>query len=150
MVYFDTSFLVPMIRAELTSIQVEEFLQRNRTSELAISLWTRVEFSSLIARDFRMGRLTRAAALYADSQFDMLVNESFAVLVPDADDFELAKQYVQNYGTGLRSPDALHLAIANNHGATSIYTLDQGLIRAGRRLRLPVRRGIRQRGRPSE
>lgn len=145
MLYFDTSFLVPLILIEPTSIRVQRFLGRQAAGELAISHWTRVEFSSLLARDVRMGVLTRKKALYADTQFETLVNESFIVLLPGAEDFELAKQYLQRYGTRLRAPDAFHLAIASNHRASAIYTLDRALVSAGKKLRLPVQRGIRLR-----
>jgi len=74
------------------------------------------------------------------------VNESFKVLLPGPEDFELAKNYLQHYGTGLRAADAFHLAIAANHRASAIYALDKGLLSAGKKLRLPVRRGIRLSG----
>ena len=146
MLYFDTSFLVPLILIEPTSTRIQRFLSRQEAGELAISQWTRVEFSSLLARGVRMGALTRKEALFADTQFEMLVSESFIVLLPGAEDFELAKQFLQRYGTGLRAGDALHLAIAKNHGANAIYSLDKGLRGAGKKLRLPVRSGIRQTG----
>ncbi|MDE2230228.1 MAG: hypothetical protein KGL11_14465 [Alphaproteobacteria bacterium] len=38
----------------------------------------------------------------------------------------------------MRAGDALHLAIATNHGAEAIYSLDKTLLKAGRRLGLPV------------
>jgi len=58
MVYFDTSFLVPLILIEPTSIQIQRFLRRQNAGELATSHWARLEFSSLVARDVRMGVLT--------------------------------------------------------------------------------------------
>jgi uncharacterized protein len=66
--------------------------------------------------------------------------------LPSADDFNLAKRFLQQYRTGLRAGDALHLAIARNHGARAIYSLDKTLGSAGRKLRLRVRTGIRQAG----
>jgi predicted nucleic acid-binding protein len=145
MLYFDTSFLVPLVHAEPTSDRIQRFFRRQRAGTLAISQWTWLEFSSALARDVRMGVLSRETALAADRQFDVIVEESFIVLLPDADDFTLAKQYVQRYGTGLRSGDAFHLAIAGNHGASAIYSLDKRLRRAGKKLRLPVRSGIQTR-----
>jgi uncharacterized protein len=127
MLYFDTSFLVPLILIEPTSLRLQRFLGRQDAGELAISQWTRVEFSSLLARRVRMGALTRKEARYADTQFETLVSESFMVLLPGAEDFDLAKQYLQRYGTGLRAGDAFHLAVAKNHGASAIYSLDEGL-----------------------
>lgn len=146
MLYFDTSFLVPLILAEPTSDRIQRFLSRQIAGELVISHWTRVEFSSLLAREVRMGGLKRRTALDADAQFEALVEESFVVLLPSADDFNLAKRFLQQYRTGLRAGDALHLAIARNHGARAIYSLDRTLGSAGRKLRLRVRTGIRQAG----
>jgi len=143
MLYFDTSFLAPLILREPTSGKVETFLTRQPAGELAISHWTRVEFSSLIAREVRMGGLDRQAALDADAQFEAIVVESFVVLLPNADDFGLCKQFLQRYETGLRAGDALHLAVARNHRAQTIYSLDKTLLKAGKALGLPVATGIR-------
>ena len=143
MLYFDTSFLAPLILREPTSGKVETFLTRQPAGELAISHWTRVEFSSLIAREVRMGGLDRQAALDADAQFEAIVMESFVVLLPNADDLGLCKQYLQRYETGLRAGDALHLAVARNHRAQTIYSLDKTLLKAGKALGLPVATGIR-------
>jgi predicted nucleic acid-binding protein len=43
----------------------------------------------------------------------------------------------------LRAGDALHLAIAVNNNARMIYSLDRTFIQAGKKLGLPVQRGIR-------
>jgi hypothetical protein len=83
-------------------------------SELAVSHWTKIEFSSLIARKVRTRELTADAAARADARFEILAGDSFAVLLPDADDFGLAKRYLGKFETGLRAGDALHLAIAAN------------------------------------
>jgi uncharacterized protein len=45
--------------------------------------------------------------------------------------------------TGLRAGDALHLAIAANNKARTIYSLDRTFVQAGKILGLPVQRGIR-------
>jgi predicted nucleic acid-binding protein len=42
----------------------------------------------------------------------------------------------------LRAGDALHLAIASNLAVDQIITLDEGMITAGKVLKLPVDRGI--------
>jgi len=47
-----------------------------------------------------------------------MVAGSCQVLVPGAADYELAKGYIQHFATKLKAGDALHLAIASNHGAT--------------------------------
>ncbi len=141
--YFDTSFLAPLILPEATSGKIAKFFGNLPAGDMAVSHWTRVEFSSLLAREVRMGGLSAEAAWAADTKFEAMVEESFAVLLPNGDDFDLAKEYLGRHDTGLRAGDALHLAIAKNHGAGAIYSLDRRLIQAGRRVGLPVRAGIR-------
>ena len=92
-----------------------------------------------------MGELDVRAAIRADDRFEAMVEESFSVILPSADDFRLAKQYLGQFETGLRAGDALHLAIARNHRAAVIYSLDKTMLKAGRILDLPVRMGIRTR-----
>jgi predicted nucleic acid-binding protein len=142
MLYFDTSFLAPLILEEPTSSAVERFIAQLPAGALAISHWTRVEFSSLLAREVRMGGLEQQIAREADAQFEVIVAESFVVLLPSADDFNLAKLYLGNHDTGLRAGDALHLAIAKNNRAEAVYSFDKTLLTAGRALGLPVSMGI--------
>lgn len=141
--YCDTSFLAPLILEEPTSARVERFVAALPLGEAAISHWTRAEFATLLAREVRMGGLAPQAADEAGAQFEAMVQELFIILLPDAHDFDLAREFLGNYPTGLRAGDALHLAVAVNHGAAAIYSLDTGLLKAGRMLKLPVSMGIR-------
>lgn len=143
MLYFDTSFLAPLILEESSSTKIEAFFAKLKADELYVSHWTRVEFASLIAREVRMGGLTEPDALLVIGQFDELVAESFQVLAPAVADYELAKAYIQHFATKLRAGDALHLAIASNHGAKSLYTLDAGLLNAAKLLKVHASRGIK-------
>ena len=72
-----------------------------------------------------MGGLTAQTAREADAQFEAVIFELFAVLLPGAEDFALAKHYLANHGSGLRAGDALHLAIAKTNDAESVYSLDK-------------------------
>ena len=142
MLYFDTSILAPLFLQESSSARVERFVAGLPAGELAVSHWTRVEFSSLLAREVRMGALDSPAARDADTQFETVVTESFVVWLPNADDYSRAKEYLGNHDTGLRAWDALHLAIAKNHRAEAIYSLDKTLRNAGSALGLPISAGI--------
>jgi predicted nucleic acid-binding protein len=141
--YLDTSFLAPLIREERTSSRIGRFIGGLPAGELAISRWAELEFASLLARDVRMGTIGGDEARAADALFADVILQSFVVLVPSTDDYELARQYLHSYETGLRAGDALHLAIARNHRAQVVYSLDQTMIRAGKILGLPMSRGIR-------
>ena len=141
MLYFDTSFLVPLVLPEATSARITTFVRKLAADELAVSHWARVEFSSLLAREMRMGGLDAPAASQADARFEAMITGSFTTLVPREQDFTLAKQYLRRFETGLRAGDALHIAIASGHGATVIYSLDKKLIKAGAMLGLPISDG---------
>jgi uncharacterized protein len=142
MLYFDTSFLVPLVLPETTSDRIAAFIRELDIEQFAVSHWTRVEFSSLIAREVRMGGLDAQAAAQADARFEVMVDDPFTDLLPNADDFSLAKQYLGKFETGLRAGDAFHLAIASDHRAKTIYSLDKMLLKAGTALGLPVSVGI--------
>jgi predicted nucleic acid-binding protein len=143
MLYLDTSFVAPLVIAEDTSNAVEAFVLKLKPGELATSLWTQVELASLVSRRVRMGELSTAEAEAVRREFERMLSESFELLVPSAVDFAAAAKYLEVPKTGLRAGDALHLAIAANHGARKILTLDAGFIDAGKQLKLPVNRGIR-------
>lgn len=141
--YCDTSFLAPLIREEETSAAIERFMAGLPVGELAISRWTEVEFVSLLARDVRMGALAEADARQTNAVFQDLISQSFTVLLPNAGDYELARDYLHHYESGLRAGDAFHLAIAANRRVEAIYSLDKAMIAAGKMLGLPVSTGFR-------
>lgn len=141
--YLDTCFITPMLLNEATSEAVERYVVRAAVSSLCISQWTRVEFASVVAREVRMKKMKVSQGLAVLAEFDKMVQESLLVLVPVVDDYNLARDYLGKFSTGLRGGDALHLAIAVNHGASKILTLDEGMLTAGKQLKLPVSRGIK-------
>lgn len=143
MIYLDTSFLAPLFREEATSQKVSDFVSRQSAGTLAVSKWTGVEFASLVSRDVRMGMLTVAEGRKVVDEFGLVVASSLFVFAPNNYDFELAGEYVANFATHLRAPDALHLAVAHNNGVEFIATLDEGMLSAAKRLKIPARRVIR-------
>ena len=143
MIYLDTSFLTPLFREEATSAKVAAFLSRQAAGSLAVSKWTAVGFASLISRDVRMGALTSGQGRRLIAEFDSMVAASLVVLIPSGNDFDLAQEYVANFATQLRGPDALHLAVAHNNGVEFIATLDDGMLSAAKKLKVPARRVIR-------
>ena len=139
MIYFDTSFLLPIVLREPISNRIEAVLLSQSDAGFFISQWTRVEVSSALARHVRMGTFTDPEAIAMEAEFDAVVAESFSVLLPETDDFVLARRYLRKHRSGLRAGDALHLAIAANNRATAVYSLDKTFTRAGLDLGLPVR-----------
>ena len=141
--YFDTSFLGPLVLPEVASEPFAGFFEDPPADAPTVDDWTRVEFASLLTRKARMGSPKAAAAREAGSKFETIIEESFVVLLPNHDDFDLAREWLSHFETGLRAGDALHLAIASNRGAEAIYSLDKVMIAAGKTLRVPATAGVR-------
>ena len=85
-----------------------------------------------------MGGLAAGEARQADAEFEQVLADSFRVLLPGQNDFDLAKYYLARHRSGLRAGDALHFAIATNCGARTIHSLDKIFLKAGAALALPV------------
>ena len=65
----------------------------------------------------------------------MLPGLNERTVLPTSADYELAGSLVRDWKSGLRSGDALHLAIARNRDAT-LVTLDKAMLKAARSLKI--------------
>ncbi len=136
MIYLDTSILLPLFVREPGSEAMRRWFTTLPPTELTVSEWTRTEFVSAIGIKVRTGVLERELAGDVVQTFHRLAKDSFVVLVPDREDFLLSSRYLEQFEIGLRAGDALHLAIASRHGVPKLYSLDQALVRAARRLKI--------------
>ena len=143
MFYFDTSFLIPLLLPEETSGRIEDFFHQLPVgARLVVSQWTRMEFASVLSRLVRMGELRSDIALLCGKRFSTLLDDNLQVVLPGMADFDLCWEFLAQFNNSLRAGDALHLAIAANLAVEAIFTLDNGMLKGGRLLGLPVDRGI--------
>jgi predicted nucleic acid-binding protein len=131
--YLDTSLLIAALTREARTTDMQVWLAAQQAEQLAVSDWVITEFSGALSLKLRTGQLTSAQRADVLAVFGTLVDESFSVLPVSRLDFRTAARYADQYATGLRSGDALHLAVAANHGAR-LQTLDRGLMKAAEAL----------------
>jgi len=128
MYYLDTSLLVAALTAEPRSGSIQEWLVAREAGELFISDWVVTEFSSALSLKVRTGQLAAQQRAQVLAFFTSMAEQSFSVLTISRLDFRTAARFVEQYEVGLRSGDALHLAVAANHGLT-LATLDMLMLR---------------------
>lgn len=131
--YVDTSLLVAALLNEKSTPLAQRWLGGQPAGELAISDWVVTEFSAALSMKLRTGDLEQPQRNEVLAFFTRLKEASFHVLPVSRLDFQTAARFADQYSTGLRAGDALHLAIATHHGA-SLYTLDRRLVEIGQAL----------------
>ena len=135
MYYVDTSVIVSAITNETATVRAQKWLAAREPEDLAVSEWVATEISAALSVKLRRGELTvdeRAAALTA---FHRAMAETFSVLPVSASDFRSAARLADRSAAGLRAGDALHLALAAEHGAV-MATRDRRLHDAAKALGL--------------
>lgn len=126
--YLDTSVIVAYYCPEPLSERTEAFV----TGQIqpAISGLTEVELFSAISRKIREGGLDRKDGSRIIAKFlSHLDDFSYAKLPIEPHHYRLARDWIGQFTTSLRSLDAIHLAIASSEGATLI-TADEGLAKS--------------------
>ncbi|MGH6877910.1 MAG: type II toxin-antitoxin system VapC family toxin [Rhizomicrobium sp.] len=135
--YLDTSLLVAAFTNESRTAEVQEWLRKQATKALAISDWVVTEFSAALSIKLRTGQLTgthRAAALAIFARTSV---DSFVLLPVLGSHFQRAARIADQHLLGLRAGDALHLAVASDHGAT-LCTLDARMSDGGSAIGIPI------------
>lgn len=135
--YLDASAVVPLLVVEASSAAVEQFL-KSADQLFLVSDFAAGEVTSAIARQFRIGILTRAEAERVLTDFDTLRLTDTQTPSFDALDVRAAALFVRRFDLKLRLPDAIHVATCQRLGVT-LVTLDLRLANAATALGIAVR-----------
>jgi predicted nucleic acid-binding protein len=128
--YLDTSLLIAAFTNEAGTDDAQGWLDKQKLNTLAISEWVVTEFSAALSIKLRLRHLTSSHRAAALAMFAVMAERSFIMLPILSSHFRRAARIADQYALGLRAGDALHVAIAFDHGAT-LCTLDERLSQAG-------------------
>lgn len=128
MFYVDTSIIVAYYCPEPLSEKAEEFITAH--ARPAISNLTELELFSAISGKIREGNMRREDGSRVISKFLAHLDDLFYVRLPiESHYYTLARDWIGQFTSPLRSLDAIHLAIASSSGSTLI-TADEGLAKS--------------------
>jgi uncharacterized protein len=133
-IYLDTSVIVPLFLPEPRSRESEAQLMGK---EVIVSDLGLGEFSSAIALAVRIGRIEKPTARTLLIEFDDWVADHAFIAHMQSDDFTAATAYIRRFDLALRTPDALHIAVAGRLGAT-LFTFDAKMAAAATALGVAV------------
>lgn len=136
-VYLDTSVLVASLVGEDASERSLAWFAETRGRALIISDWSMTEFSSALSMKVRSGTVGQEQRAEVLSSWASLRGSSLVTVPVRAGHFLTAANYASNVELRLRAADALHLAIAADHGC-SLATLDAAQGRAALELGIAV------------
>ena len=123
MFYVDTSVLVAYYCPDPLSETVEAFVTTH--DQPVISNLTEVELCSALSRKVREGNMDRNDAGRIAAKFFAHINEGFYYrLLIESQHYKLARDWIRQFNSMLRSLDALHLAAAFLKGLP-IITADE-------------------------
>jgi uncharacterized protein len=122
-VYLDASVLVALFTNDRHSNRAGAFLKTQKPV-LVVSDFAAAEVASVVARRVRTTDLTADEARAAFSAFDAWTARAAQRTTTGAADVIAAAAFLRRLDLNLRTPDALHIAIAQRIGA-SLATFDE-------------------------
>ncbi len=138
MFYLDTSFVIAaFIPSERRSSDALNWLDTVEANQLAISPWVKAEVASALSLKVRTKQIDLDQRANIVLHWEAMIAESLVLFPIQADDFENTARFVERHELALRTPDALHIAIARKANCTLI-TFDEHMAIAAVKLGVPV------------
>jgi len=127
--YVDASILVAALTREPRTGDMQAWLASQPADTLRIGEWVVTEFSSALSIKVRMDLLTPSERATVLTAFATLRESSLTTLPVATMDYRTSAHFADHHASGLCAGDALHLAIAYNHGL-ELCSLDKTLVGA--------------------
>ena len=135
MVYLDTSAAVPLFVPEPSSDLIDRWLGACDVP-IVSSDWIITEFASALSIKERSGTLSAKDAKAAWRSFETFCQAGLRLAPVSRRAFDEAAKMARQPEYGLRSSDALHLAVACEIGVKTIATLDTVMASNAKRLKI--------------
>ena len=135
--YADTCVLLSLFFRDSGTPGALEWLREAGTEPIVVSHWALAEFASAAGTMARRGDLSPELHREGLARFRRFVAQRLTTEPPVVADFDRASVWMEDFRSGLRAGDALHLAICVRPGAT-LCTADDTLAGAAERYGLPV------------
>jgi predicted nucleic acid-binding protein len=129
---------VAALTNETRTPDAQAWLQVQPTDSVAISEWTITEFSSALSLKLQVGAISADQRAMSLASFTRLADRSLQVITITGGMFRRAAGFADQHNLAIRAGDALHLAVALDHGA-ELWTLDERMARAGPALGVATR-----------
>ena len=138
-VYLDVNVLVPLFVIDPLNTRTDKAMRALR-DDLMVSSLSAAEFSAVIARRVRMRDLSSAEARAAFANFDSWCAVYTRTIEMDGNDIAAATGLMRRLDLALRTPDALHIAMAQRAGC-ALLTFDRAMAKIARALGVAVAKG---------
>lgn len=131
MLYFDTTYLYRIYSTEPGHEAVKLLL--TKTERIAIAWHGRAEFASIMLRKRREGSDSPDLLASLEFQFQNDIQSGLVEIIPLTESVMIRLENTLRSAPStarLRAADALHLACANEHGFTEVYSNDRHFLAA--------------------
>jgi predicted nucleic acid-binding protein len=131
-VYLDANVIVPLFVKDVFSPRALAFMAGQPTGVI-ISDFASAEFVSVLGVRCRTKALTIPQARAALANFDAWVGANAVTAETSSDDIRSAESMLRRFDLALRTPDAIHIALAKRMRA-ELATLDERMAAGARAL----------------
>jgi predicted nucleic acid-binding protein len=115
-VYLDANVIVALFSDDMFTARAINILEA-QSPILLISDFAAAEFASAVNRRVRMGEMTAKQGQQSLENFDFWAGKASTRVPMDETDIRFAEQLLRRLQMNLRTPDAIHIAIAQRIGA---------------------------------
>lgn len=135
-IYLDASVLVALFTTDALSARADAMLLAT-SAPIIVSDFAAAEFASAVGRKYRSRELLESEARRAFSNFDewMAVRPQIVDLRPG--DLQAAAAFMRRLDLSLRTPDAIHVAMAQRVNA-ALATLDRRMATDAASIGIPI------------